>query len=81
MLATDADEAMGAILWLLRRRWGIAACREAARLTLDRLEYVGGGAEAAVRRRNEERQHASAAREAACWHMHGLRAGHMRRVR
>ena len=41
MKARRPEEAQGAIAWLLRRRWGITAIRENARLTLDRLQYVG----------------------------------------
>ena len=40
MKARKEDEAIGALVWLLRRRWGITAIRENARLTLDRLQYV-----------------------------------------
>ena len=38
---------------MLRRRWGLTALRENARLKLDRLEYVGPGATVAARRRAE----------------------------
>ena len=38
---------------MLRRRWGLTALRENARLKLDRLEYVGRGATVAARRRAE----------------------------
>ena len=41
MKARSPEEASGALAWMLRRRWGIVALREAARLTLDRLQYAG----------------------------------------
>ena len=41
MKARKEEEAIGALVWLLRRRWGMTAVRENARLTLDRLQYVG----------------------------------------
>ena len=41
MKATNHEVAKGAIAWLLRRRWGMTALRENARLTLDRLQFVG----------------------------------------
>ena len=44
MKARSAEEAKGAFAWLLRRRWGITALRENARLRLDRLQYLGAGA-------------------------------------
>ena len=40
MKARRVNEAKGALAWLLRRRWGINAVRENARLVLDRLQYV-----------------------------------------
>ena len=40
-MATNHEVAKGAIAWLLRRRWGMTALRENARLTLDRLQFVG----------------------------------------
>ena len=51
MRSDDPAHALGAIAWLLRRRWGLTALRENARLKLDRLEYVGRGAAAASQRR------------------------------
>ena len=51
MRARSETEAQGALAWLLRRRWGLAAAREAARLILDRLQFVGPGAGAADLRR------------------------------
>ena len=41
MQARSADEAQGALAWLLRRRWALTALRENARLKLERLEFVG----------------------------------------
>ena len=41
----------GALANMLRRRWGICALRENARLLLTRLTYVGRDAAAAARRR------------------------------
>ena len=40
MKARRIDDAKGALAWLLRRRWGITAVRENARLVLDRLQFV-----------------------------------------
>ena len=67
MRASDHAGAVGAIAWLLRRRWGVGACRAAARLLLDRLEYVGAGAVAAAGRRETARCGAAEARRAAAW--------------
>ena len=43
-------EAMGALVWQLRRRWGMAAIRGNARLILDRMQFVeyGGRADSQV---------------------------------
>ena len=41
MKAREPEEAVGALSWMLRRRWGITAVREAARLTLGRLRFAG----------------------------------------
>ena len=41
MKAKKKEHAKGALAWLLRRRWGMMAIRENARLTLDRLSYAG----------------------------------------
>ena len=51
MRCADPGRATGGLAWLLRRRWGLTALRENARLKLDRLEYVGRGATAALQRR------------------------------
>ena len=47
----DQDSAVGCLAWLLRRRWGMCALRESARLKLERLAFVGRGADAADERR------------------------------
>jgi len=52
--ATGSDSeqsAIGTMAWMLRRRWGITALRENARLKIGRLGYAGRGAEAAASRR------------------------------
>ena len=41
MKASKKEPAQGALAWLLRRRWGMMALRENARLTLDRLAFAG----------------------------------------
>ena len=51
MRAANPAAAIGSLVWLLRRRWGIDAWRAHARPLLDRLEYVGAGAQAAAERR------------------------------
>ena len=73
MRATSPDAAFGSLVWLLRRRWGIAAWRAHARLLLDRLEYVGAGATAAAERRATARAGAAEARRAACGLQRGRR--------
>ena len=52
MRCSDPAHAVGVVAWLLRRRWGLTALRENARLKLDRLTHVGHGAVAASRRRD-----------------------------
>ena len=67
-------EAVGALAWLLRRRWGITAMREHARLKLERLEFVGRGAALAADRRASAWSSASAAaRRSACRFWQGPR--------
>ena len=62
-----AAEAKGPLAWLLRRRWALTALRGAARLKLERLEYVGRGAVAAADRRHDAATDTAArARRAAC---------------
>ena len=71
MRCKDATSAVGALAWMLRRRWALTALRENARLKLERLEFVGRGAEAAVTRRVASRTaHEARARSTA---MHLLR--------
>ena len=75
MRCADPARAMGSIAWLLRRRWALTAVREAARLKLDRLEYVGAGAMPAARRRViAEAAHATRRRLAAGQLRYGPRA-------
>ena len=52
MKAKKKETAKGALAWLLRRRWGMMAVRENARLTLDRLAFVGGGGRASSQARS-----------------------------
>ena len=52
MGCTDDASARGILAWMLRRRWGMTALREHARLKLERLEFVGRGAQAAADRRS-----------------------------
>ena len=76
MGSSDEGTAKGILAWMLRRRWGLTALRENARLKLERLEYVGRGAHAAAERRGMASA-ASAARSraaAAFAVSHGLRA-------
>ena len=40
MKAKKREEAKGALVWQLRRRWGMAAIRGNARLILDRMQFV-----------------------------------------
>ena len=47
----DENAAKGILAWMLRRRWGLTALRECARLKLERLAFVGRGAGAAAERR------------------------------
>ena len=60
-------EARGVLVWMLRRRWGMTALRENARLLLTRLGQVERGAAAAMTRREAAVEDAAArARRAAC---------------
>eukprot|EP00973_Karenia_brevis_P051740 7187610-Karenia_brevis.AAC.1 len=52
MRAREPADAVGSLAWLLRRRWGVTAWREAVRLLLDRLALVGSGASLAASRRD-----------------------------
>ena len=77
MRARSSDEARGTLAWMLRRRWALTALRENARLTLERLEFVGRGAAAAAQRRGTAAAVAAArARRQASWACSGLRARH-----
>lgn len=67
MQAPSPGVALGSLVWLLRRRWGMAAWRASARLLLDRLEHIGAGAATAAARRATARADAVEARRAACW--------------
>ena len=74
MQAESASNAQGVLAWMLRRRWGMTALREAARLKLERLEFVGPGSVAAADRRAAFATSASAAsRRAACSFWRGPR--------
>ncbi len=74
MQVTSPGAAQGILAWLLRRRWGMTALREAARLKLERLEFVGRGAAAAADRRLAASTcAAAAARRAACSFWRGPR--------
>ena len=74
MPCSSSDLARGALAWLLRRRWGVAAARENARLLLGRLASVGTGVEAAAARREGTMGgEAARARRAACHDMRGPR--------
>ena len=67
-------EAQGVLAWLLRRRWGMTALREAARLKLERLAYVGRGAALAADRRGAaDASEAAVLRRAACSFCQGPR--------
>ena len=60
MGVSDPAAAQGVLAWMLRRRWGMAALRENARLKLERLEFVGRGAVDAVTRRTAAAMSAAA---------------------
>ena len=65
MRSPDAKTAVGALVWMLRRRWGIVAWRANVRLLLDRQEYAGAGAPEAATRREAARAGATRARQDA----------------
>ena len=75
MRAREPADAYGTLAWVLRRRWGMAAWRSAARLLLDRLEYVGRGAVQAQSRRTAASEHAAASRRDAHWLFRRRHAG------
>ena len=65
MQCQDELAALGSLAWLLRRRWGMTALRENARLKIDRLGFVGRGtAAAAYRRQRSAAAHTARARAA-----------------
>ncbi len=66
MLVCGPAEAIGPLAWLLKRRWGVLAARENARLLLSRLQFVGRGAAEAASRRSAAQSEAAKARRAAC---------------
>ena len=67
MQARDPEEASSSLASLLRRRWGMTAWKAAARLLLDRLEYIGHGANAARMRREAAWERAATARRTSHW--------------
>ena len=67
MQARDPEEASSSLASFLRRRWGRTAWKAAARLLLDRLEYVGQGANAARERREAAWERAATARRTSHW--------------
>ena len=74
MQMASRGNAQGVLAWMLRRRWGMTALREAARLKLEPLEFVGRGAAAASDRRLAAASSvALAARRAACSFWQGPR--------
>lgn len=78
MQASNPKAARSGLLCLLRRRWGIASCREAARLTCDRLQLLCSGAATAEARRIQGRERAASARRTALWQLHGARVSQRR---
>ena len=74
MQTSNAESAKSILAWLLRRRWGMTALREAARLKLNCFEFVGRGAAAASDRRiDASGAIAARVRRAACHFWQGLR--------
>ena len=74
MRVPTPESAHGILAWMLRRRWGLTALREAARLKLERLAFVGRGAGAAADRRIAASEGAAArSRRAACSFWQGPR--------
>ena len=69
MRCDDPPQAVGVMAWLLRRRWGLTALRENARLKLDRLEFVGRGAVAATQRRTAAAELQASRMRAAAGHL------------
>ena len=74
MRVNTPEAAQGILAWMLRRRWGMTALREVARLKLERLEFVGRGAAAASDRRIAASEaNAARMRRAACSFWQGPR--------
>ena len=67
MRAREPADAVGSIAWMLRRRWGMTAWRSAARLLLERIEYVGRGAMQATSRRAAAVERAAHERRTLHW--------------
>ena len=65
--------AVGTLAWMLRRRWGITALRENARLKLERLAFVGRGAAAAASRRLRAASYHAARAGRAIGRQHSMR--------
>ena len=76
MTATNHEVAKGAIAWLLRRRWGMTALRENARLKLERVEFIERGSAAAASRARRRPRSSTASRRPR-----GRRSGAARRAR
>ena len=76
----DADAVREALIWRLRRRWGLTTLRANARLLLDRLALVGRGAAiAADRRRDARRMHSMELHSSLEWSRRGPRLWRARR--
>ena len=67
MRAREPIDAVGALAWMLKKRWGLTAWRAAVRLLLDRLAFVGAGGHAAASRRAAAYERAAAERATAHW--------------
>ena len=63
--ARTLAQTRGCIAWRLRRRVGWAAFNAAAKLKIDRCEFVGPGGPEAARRRADAAQHNARARAQA----------------
>ncbi|MEC8422754.1 MAG: hypothetical protein VX000_03190, partial [Myxococcota bacterium] len=71
MKASKKEPAQGALAWLLRRRWGMMALRENARLTLDRLAFAGEEGRPGSRSMARFEKRAKARADALAVSMHG----------
>ena len=67
MGALNVTQAAGCLTYMHQKKWGIMAMRGAARLKIDRLEFVGGrqGADASNRRTDARATHAARMRAMA----------------